>query len=108
MGMPAAGILALVVLLGGIATLVCICRRKHAQLSSPSAEDGTLSRSARSHRPGEISGHASGLNHVGPRTPTVRTARSTRDDRVAQMLEMGFAFEVALAALESNAWDVNR
>jgi hypothetical protein len=31
-----------------------------------------------------------------------------RNDGVAQMMEMGYDFEVAIAALEHNSWDVNR
>lgn len=106
--------LALVICLCSSLALLCICRRKcgAAEHRLPYAVDspprnpvapGTSGQtSSRMH-----SSHPHANRVANPRMQSTGRAAS-RDDRVSQMLEMGFEFEVAVAALERHAWDVNR
>jgi len=111
--------LALVICLCSSLALLCICRRKcgAAEHRLPYAVDSPPRNPvATAVAPGQPTAQPSSRMHsshphahrvANPRMQSTGRAAS-RDDRVSQMLEMGFEFEVAVAALERHAWDVNR
>lgn len=109
-------------ILGGIAVffiliacafaLACACFRRCAKpwLLNTNGDDH-LRGGHTSQAQGHFQHTSPGASNVPPAVAAhahQRQPRSTQDDAVAQMLEMGYDFEVCLAALEHSSWDVNR
>merc|ERR1740123_1822927 len=95
----------------------CCCKRKESSLPIARATQCTRATKGRGKRPAP--------KRAAARSPSVRVLDDVRtvqlqpetrnsgvvpgqDDMVAQMADMGFDFEIALAALEDNSWNVNR